>query len=474
MADGTPPRGSVAGERPSAGPSLRDLAARTPPDRNRYVDALRAFSICVVVLGHWTVGAIAVTDDGLLGVNLLSVAAWSHPFTWLFQVMPVFFLVGGYANAASLRSHRRRGGTTASWVRLRALRLLRPTAAFLVVLAGVRVLGPLLGADERFVRAAVWTAAAPLWFLVVYLAVVVVTPVADAAYRRWRLATVAVLVVGVVVGDALRLVTGEAAAAGANYLLAWLAVHQAGIAWHDGALPRTRAAAWGLVAAGLGSALLLTGLGPYGVAMVGAAVPPGLTNTAPPTIALLALATAQVGVLLLLQEPARSWLARTRVWMAVVLLNSAILTVFLWHMVALVIGGVVLYGTGLLPQPEIGSGAWFLLRFPWLAALAVVLVGLVALMRRWEAPVRANPREHPSPVAVGVGIAATLGGMASLGLSDTRGVAPQLAGVPVVELALVAIGIALLSRPGRPSQGGDGGGREQRPTHGENRRALGE
>jgi hypothetical protein len=39
--------------------------------------------------------------------------------------------------------------------------------------------------------------------------------------------------------------------------------------------------------------------------------------------------------------------------------------------------------------------------------------------------------------------------MASLGVSDTRGVAPPLAGIPLVELALIAGGLAVLSRAGR-------------------------
>lgn len=430
-------------------PRLRDLAAATPAHRDRYVDALRAVSICAVVLGHWLVGAVVVSDDGLAGVNLLSVVSWSHPFTWVFQVMPVFFLVGGYANAASLRRHRSRGGETAAWVRQRALRLLRPSAVFVAVLLGVRLLALPLGLDEQFVRVATWTAAAPLWFLVVYLAVVVLTPVALAAYRRWGLTTIIALVVAVLAGDLLRLATGADAAAGANYLLAWLAVHQVGIAWQDAALPTGRAVAAGLVVLGLGGALLLTTLGPYGVPMVGASPPPDLSNTAPPTIALLALATAQVGVLLLLREPAHAWLARPRIWTAVVALNSCILTIFLWHMAALVIGGVVLYGSGLLPQPPVGSGEWFLLRIPWVAVLTVVLVGLVALMRRWEAPVRSAPHEHASPVVVALGIATTLAGLAALGLTDTRGAAPQVAGIPVVELALVALGVALLARAGR-------------------------
>ncbi len=428
---------------------FRDLAAATPAYRDRYVDLLRAVSIVVVVLGHWTVAAVSHTDAGLTGVNLLDVARWTHPATWLFQVMPVFFLVGGYANAASLDAHRRRGGGSVAWVRQRALRLLRPTAALLAVLLGVKLVAIAVGGDVRQVQAMVWFATEPLWFVVVYLAVVLLAPVVIGAYRRWGIATVGVLVAGVLAGDVARLITGEVAPAAANYVFGWLAVHQAGIAWRDGDLPQSARGAWVLVGGGLGAALLLTGPGPYGVAMVGAATAPSLSNTAPPTIALLALATAQTGLVLLLRRPATAWLARARVWTAVVGVNAVILTVFLWHMTALVIGGFLLVATGVLPEPAIGSVGWFWLRIPWLVVLAVVLVVLVALMRRWEAPVRRDPLERPSPVLVGLGVAAVLAGMASLGVSQARGLAQQVAGIPIVEVALIAVGLVMLARSGR-------------------------
>ena len=42
---------------------LGDLADRTPSTRDRYVDFLRAVSILVVVVGHWTI-ALIIWDDG--------------------------------------------------------------------------------------------------------------------------------------------------------------------------------------------------------------------------------------------------------------------------------------------------------------------------------------------------------------------------------------------------------------------------
>ncbi len=415
------------------------------------MDLLRAVSILAVVLGHWIVTAVVTTPHGLDGVNLLDVERWTHPLTWLFQVMPVFFLVGGYANAASLAGHRARGGTAVAWVRGRALRLLRPTAVLLGVLLVVRVVAVALGGDPAEVHLVVWTATSPLWFVVVYLAVVLLAPVAEAAHRRWGLWVVVALVAVVAVGDLLRLVTGSAAPAAGNYLAGWLAVHQVGIGWQRGALPTSRRAGWTMALGGLAAAALLTGPGPYGVAMVGAARAPSLTNTAPPTLALLALATAQTGVVLLLRRRATARLARPRAWTAVVAVNAVVLTLFLWHMTAAVIGGYALVATGVLPQPAVGSGAWWALRVPWVAALGVVLLALVALWRRWEAPVASDRVPSASAPAVVAGLVMVLAAMASLGVTAAQGLGPQVAGFPVVELGLIAVGLVLLARAGRPA-----------------------
>src|SRR5262249_11209895 len=78
-------------------------------------------------------------QDGVLsGYNALDVLTWVDPVTWLFQVMPIFFLVGGYASSASMASHRR-GGDGIGWVLRRTDRLLRPTTALFLVLPAVTV-----------------------------------------------------------------------------------------------------------------------------------------------------------------------------------------------------------------------------------------------------------------------------------------------------------------------------------------------
>jgi hypothetical protein len=48
---------------------------------------------------------IVYFDDGSLsGESLLSVVPWAWAATWVLQVMPLFFFVGGFSNLTSWRA----------------------------------------------------------------------------------------------------------------------------------------------------------------------------------------------------------------------------------------------------------------------------------------------------------------------------------------------------------------------------------
>lgn len=229
--------------------AIRLTAERTPPHRDRHLDLLRAVAIAAVVLGHWL--AVVVTyHGGFGGDTVLAVLPWARPLTWAFQVMPVFFLVGGFVNAASLDSYRRRGGTATGWLLGRTDRLIRPTTALLLTLSAAALLALLLGVGEGTVATAVWLAVMPLWFLVAYLAVVLLTPVMLALHRRAGLAVPVVLAALVGLGDAVRIRSGPPLLGQAGFLFAWLAIHQLGIAWREGALPTRRTVALPMAAGG--------------------------------------------------------------------------------------------------------------------------------------------------------------------------------------------------------------------------------
>lgn len=410
-------------------PTIRELVDGTPDTRRRHVDLLRAVAITAVVLGHWLVMTVERDATGrLTGFTALRDAPSLHPVTWLFQVMPVFFLVGGIANAISWRRHQDRDGTAARWLLDRSARVFPPVTALLVAVAGGAFVAGRLGVEPGTVAQAVHLVTLPLWFLVVYLAVIALTPLMYRAHERWGMTVPLVLLAGVAVGDAAHLASGQDVWAYGNFAFAWLAVHQVGFAWEDGRLRLTRRRAVALLAGAVTALVLLTGPGPYPVSMVSV---PGaaMQNAGPPTLALMALAAAQLAVVGLVAGPSERWLRRPRPWTVVVGVNSMILTLFLWHMVAALAGAVLLDALGLLPSADAGSSAWWAGRVPWILTLVVVQAVVVALLGRTETAatrrrIAAGPRASArttgdlsptlrwvtrTPVVVGAYVAAILG-----------------------------------------------------------------
>lgn len=384
---------------------LRRLAERTPPSRERYVDLLRALAITAVVLGHWLISVVGYDANGeLTGHSALESLPWAYPITWLVQVIPLFFIVGGFANAASLASHRRRGGDAVTWLQDRSGRLVRPTTALLLVLVAGALLARPLGARADVVRTAVWVASIPLWFLAAYLVVVLLAPIMYRLHRRFGLWVALALVGLVAVGDVFRL-RGVSALAAGNFVFGWLVMHQVGFAWRDGRLP-FRPRVWlPLVAGGLAALSLLTVVGPYPVAMINVAGEP-LHNASPPTVALLAAAATQLGVVMMLRGPAERWLRRPAPWRAVVGVNAVVLTIFLWHMTAVLLLVGALNALHLLPTPAVATRAWWLWRVPWLVMLMAVLALLVVVFGRLE--VRRSPRPHRLPGWLSAGLVRAL------------------------------------------------------------------
>ena len=161
----------------------KELAAQTHSDRNRYVDFLRAVSILMVITGHWLIVALNYHAGSLTAGDLLVIQPNMQWLTWLFQVMPIFFIVGGYANAVSLESARRRQIGYTRWLAARLHRLVTP---LLVLLLGWALLAAILyfsGVSGDITRLASRAALIPTWFLAIYIMVVVVAP---ATYIMWR------------------------------------------------------------------------------------------------------------------------------------------------------------------------------------------------------------------------------------------------------------------------------------------------
>jgi surface polysaccharide O-acyltransferase-like enzyme len=359
------------------------VAAQTPESRNRYVDFLRALSILMVISGHWLGAAPYFVNGELTLGSMLEYQHWTHLLSWLFQVMPVFFLVGGYSNGVSWKAAVRDGRSYAEWLNGRLQRLSGPVLPLLGVWAMLGIGAYLAGVRPDAVKIASQVSLIPIWFLAVYVGVVVVVPLTYAAWQRFGMKSFWVLAIAVAVDDFLFFAADLHSLGWFNYAFIWLAAHQLGYAWRDRKLQTGgKALIWTVT--GLAILIGLVALGPYPLSMVSV---PGeaVSNSRPPKLPMLLLGIIQMGFVLALEAPVRRWLERPRPWTATVLVNGMIMTIFLWHLTAstIVIGLALQFGNvGLTLEP--GSGAWWAARPIWLGIYLIALTGFVLVFGIFE------------------------------------------------------------------------------------------
>jgi fucose 4-O-acetylase-like acetyltransferase len=439
------------------------IAAATPSTRDRYVDLLRVGSMLVVIAGHWLMTAVSWRDGRLTGTNALAVTKGLWLATWLLQVMPVFFFVGGFANLVSVEAVQRRGGGYVEFVSSRAARLLRPTMVFVGAWLALALLLQVAGLPAGELRPLARLLPQPLWFLGTYLMVVALAPPMVRLHRRYGLRVPLALGAAAAAVDVARLGLGLQAVGYLNLLLVWLAVQQLGFFYADGTLARrSRRQLVALAALGLGALAALVGSGAYPASMVSMPGAP-VSNMSPPTVCLLALAVWQMALVMLARRRVSAWLQRPRAWAAVVAAGSVAMTVYLWHLTALLLLlGLVLLGH--LPLPAPGGAVWWLTRPLWLLALAALLAPLVLALARFERPAAPRaPRPAPagSPhgrLAAVVGLVYLVAGLFGLVLGGFAPL-PNPAGTgllgfradPLQSLACLGVGSLLLraARNGR-------------------------
>ncbi|QOV36773.1 acyltransferase [Streptomyces ferrugineus] len=354
--------------------------AATPADRDRAVDALRAFAILGVVLGHWLVTAL-VADDGGAGLHTASplhYLPWLAPISWLFQTLAVFFLVGGHVATRGYTSARERGTTYGQWLRSRLSRLFKPVAAVLVLWTVASALLLLSGTDADTVHTLCKLALSPLWFLLVFAALTAATPLLLRLNPLWPLAVVLHV-------DLIRFGLGGPHWLGwVNVAAGWLVPFTLGAAWTRGELERRRAG-WILLTGGAAATAALIAWAGYPASMVG--VPgAGVSNLNPPTLAAVTFGLAQCGLALLLRAPLRRVMRRPLAWAAVALLNLSAMTIFLWHQTALMATTATALTAGHLPGLHTVPDhlAWVASRVLWLPVFTLALALCWTAFRGYE------------------------------------------------------------------------------------------
>ncbi|MFJ4209582.1 acyltransferase [Paenarthrobacter sp. NPDC089675] len=355
----------------STGPSSRDLV----------VDFIRVACMFAVVAVHLLMMGISVDNNGIAVGNPLTSLSWFAQGTWFGQVMPLFFVVGGFASLTSWRSLQRKGGDAGDYLRNRVLRLVRPTVALYAFLASALWIATAAGVPSDLLKVIAAGAGVQLWFLAAYLICQAMVPMMARLHEVAPYRTVGILVASAVVVDVIRLGLErnpwgfDSNPIGLlNMVFVWGLLQQLGFFYADGLFDGI--ARWKLVAAALACYVALMPLtqdGLYPVDM--------LTNQNPPMFPLVLVGLAHVLLLkafypLLQRLVQQGWVQRV-----MYVVGSRAMTIYLWHLPLI----IVMFGLALmlrLPFPEPASTEWWLSRPAfYVAAWALVLLASMPLVR---------------------------------------------------------------------------------------------
>src|SRR6476469_8237336 len=352
--------------------------ATSRPTLAEGIAAGRAGSLLVVVLGHWLMATVTVDAGRVEGGNALTAVPALQPATWVLQVMPLFFIAGGFSNLTVWHGLRRQGAGYPAYLQGRLVRLLRPTLVFVLFWQLALPVAAALGLPTDRLDLIGLLLGQPLWFLGVYVATTALAPALLRWHERSAVPPLLVLVVGAVVVDWFRFWGGMENVGYLDLALVWLFAQQLGFWYAEGRFAAwRRAALWAVVGGCVVTLALLTTPGPYPVSMV--ALPGETSNMTPPTVCLLVLAMGQLAAALLLRPRLSSALQRPRAWAAVVRFGAMAMTVYLWHLSVLVLACFALISAGVTP-PAAGTGVWGATRPFWLLGLAAVTTALATAL----------------------------------------------------------------------------------------------
>lgn len=371
----------AAGEVVHRPPVPQDVAVRASRERDPFIDFVRAFSLLVVVAWHWCFTLIVWRDDGPHATNPIGFTDGLWTATWLLQVMPLFFFVGGFSNLVAWRAKEANGLSIGSFVWSRVKQLAVPSLA----LAGTWIaLGTVVALryDARWIGNAVKLVISPLWFIAAYLVIIALFPIFEWLHDRFDVVVVVVLVGCAWLVDVARFRHGWNDFAMVNMILVWGACHQLGF-FYERMVAAHRRVAWSLTFGGLFALSALVYSDRYPGSMVGV---PGdkFSNMAPPTMAIVALVFFQSGIAVLV----RGWVVhrlQTRERWARVnrVVNRFSMPLFLFHSTGMAIAFWLGRRMGFYSKRQPDFRWWLFRPVSFVMPLLFTLPVIYLFGRRW-------------------------------------------------------------------------------------------
>jgi hypothetical protein len=373
-----------------------------PTPRDTVIDLVRAGATTTVVFYHWVFTIIVWRPDGPHADNPIGYVSGLWSLTWILQVLPLFFMAGGYTHSLAWAKYRYTKGSWRRFAARRAGQLLVPALMLVgVVVAAVVLIALVHEGGDPWVTRGIILVLSPLWFLIVYLLLVVSVPLWDRLHQRYGELVPIGLAVCAMGVDVARFRYGYSGLALANLVFVWAACHQVGWSWER---LRDAPARFGhsLMLIGFAGLVGLTNMGLYPRSMVGTTSPlDRFSNMGPPTLPIVALFCFQLGILVAGRARLAEWASQPRVARAVSWLSRNAMPLFLWHSV----GFATFYALMrfVWTVPESPGLLWWGTRPLWVLGPALLtlplLGGSARLMRPAGAVTGAQPRARAAAPA---------------------------------------------------------------------------
>lgn len=306
--------------------------------RNHVVDVARAASVVVVVVFHGLLYQVRLVGQ-VPTVTPWSAPEYLYPLSWVLMIMPLFFVVGGFAHALTIDRMRASGGSYAHFLASRGRRIVGPLVLFLGVCTTLATVAAWAGWADAAITLSQQLMQL-LWFISVYLVIIAIAPMMVRLHDASGVWPMLVLGVVALAIDTWSLRTGEPLVRALNLVTVWPLVHQLGIAYERGWFRRGPAwTPWVAIGAGAGTVAYLVLVAGYPATSVGFPDIP-YANIQPPSFAMVALAVAQCGVMGLVERS--GWLATLSARAQTVLgtVNALLVTTYLWHIACIVLAGL--------------------------------------------------------------------------------------------------------------------------------------
>ena len=412
------------------------IATPTPPrigSRDTGIDVVRALCVLGVVLLHAIMVGVTVDASGPVFRNASDGTGWIAPLSWVLQVMPLFFVIGGFSGYLAFQRMRARGGTSVEFVAGRLHRLLRPAVFVIGAVGFALALLTVAGVPAHLIATAGFRYGQPLWFLGAFLLCQALLPALVSAHERAPLRTITAMALAAIAVDVLRAGTGIDGLGFLNLAFVWMTLQQLGFFLADGRIGALRRRI--TVSAGVVALLLLIASFVFGVYS-----PDLIANINPPTAALLLVGVVHTSVLSLHRDRIEQLSRRPRVAAFTAFVTARTMTIYLWHMPVLLVmaGATAIFAlvTG-TPLPALDSVPWWAGRPLWLAvALGLTALVAVACTRFESAPA---PRTTGSAGRV---VIATLSGL--IGVVLLLAIGTSVA-TTIIAVALIVGGLRLAS-----------------------------